>query len=153
MAAFALDGREVDLVPNENGNMLHGGPVGFGRRPWSLLGHGASAAHLGLVSEDGDMGFPGRLFATCSYELLEPATLRVTLQAFADAPTPVNLTAHNYFNLDGSSDARDHLPRGRGGSLHAGQRGADPDGRDPFRRRHAASISARRVRSGGGRDL
>jgi aldose 1-epimerase len=108
-ARFRLDGREVDLVANENGNELHGGPASFGRRPWALLGHTASAAHLGLMSEDDEMGFPGRLFATCSYELLEPATLRITLQAFADEPTPVNLTAHNYFNLDGSQDARDHL--------------------------------------------
>jgi aldose 1-epimerase len=108
-ARFRLDGRQVDLVPSENGNTLHGGPTGFGRRIWALLGHSARSAHLGLVSEDDDMGFPGRLFATCSYELLEPATLRVTLQAFADEPTPVNLTAHNYFNLDGSADARDHL--------------------------------------------
>jgi aldose 1-epimerase len=108
-ARFRLDGREVGLVPNENGNELHGGPASFGRRPWALLGHTASTAHLGLVSEDDEMGFPGRLFATCSYELLEPATLRVTLQAFADEPTPVNLTAHNYFNLDGSADARDHV--------------------------------------------
>ncbi len=108
-ARFRLDGREVDLVANENGNGLHGGPASFGRRPWALLGHGRNAAHLGLVSEDDEMGYPGRLFATCSYELLEPATLRITLQAFADEPTPVNLTAHNYFNLDGSADARDHL--------------------------------------------
>jgi aldose 1-epimerase len=108
-ARFRLDGREVGLVPNENGNELHGGPASFGRRPWALLGHTASTAHLALVSEDDEMGFPGRLFATCTYELLEPATLRVTLQAFADEPTPVNLTAHNYFNLDGSADARDHV--------------------------------------------
>jgi aldose 1-epimerase len=108
-ARFRLDGREVDLVPNENGNELHGGPASFGRRSWALLGHSEQAAHLGLVSEDDEMGFPGRLFATCSYELLEPAILRVSLQAFADEPTPVNLTPHNYFNLDGSADARDHL--------------------------------------------
>ena len=108
-ARFRLDGREVALVPNENGNELHGGSASFGRRSWALLGHTERAAHLGIVSEDGEMGFPGRLFATCSYELLEPATLRVSLQAFADKPTPVNLTAHNYFNLDSSADARDHL--------------------------------------------
>ena len=108
-ARFRLDGREVQLVANERGNQLHGGPATFGRQPWALLGRTRNAVHLGLVSEDGEMGYPGRMFATCSYELLEPATLRVTLQAFADAPTPVNLTVHNYFNLDGSADARDHL--------------------------------------------
>ena len=46
--------------------------------------------------------------ATCVYRLLEPATLRVELSATADRPTIVNLTHHGYFNLDGSSDVRDH---------------------------------------------
>ena len=107
-ARFRLDGREIGLVPNENGNELHGGPAGFGRRPWALLGHDGRRAHLGLVSENGETGYPGRLFATCSYELLEPATLRVTLQAFADEATPVNLTQHSYFNLDDAPDVRSH---------------------------------------------
>jgi aldose 1-epimerase len=38
----------------------------------------------------------------------EPATLRVTLQAFAEEPTPVNLSTHSYWNLDGSADIRSH---------------------------------------------
>jgi aldose 1-epimerase len=107
-ARFRLGGEEISLVPNENGNQLHGGPLGFGKVPWSLVAHTTTSAHLALVSENGDMGFPGRLFATCTYELREPATLVITLQAFADQPTPVNLTAHNYFNLDGSPDTREH---------------------------------------------
>ncbi len=107
-ARFRLDGREVDLVPNENGNELHGGPDGFGRRAWTIVAHDPRRVHLALVSEDGDMGYPGRLFATATYEMLEPATLRITLQATADRPTPVNLTTHSYYNLDGSPDVRDH---------------------------------------------
>ena len=59
-------------------------------------------------SPDGDQGFPGALRATCVYRLLEPATLRVELTATCDRPTIVNLTQHAYFNLDGSSDVRDH---------------------------------------------
>ena len=107
-ARFRLDGREVDLVANENGNELHGGPDGFGRRAWTIVSHDRRGVHLALVSEDGDMGYPGRLFATATYEMLEPATLRITLQAIADQPTPVNLTTHSYYNLDGSTDVRDH---------------------------------------------
>lgn len=107
-AHFRLGGHDVNVIANEHGNELHGGPAGFGRKPWSLLAHDRRSAHLALVSEDGDMGYPARLFATASYELLEPATLRITLQAFADEPTPVNLTTHSYYNLDGSHDIRDH---------------------------------------------
>ena len=113
-ARFPLDGRIVELVPNEGPNQLHGGPRGFGKRVWSLIGHDATRVHLGLVSEDGDMGYPGRLHASATYEV-EPGSpdrgpiLRFSLAAFADRPTPVNLTVHNYFNLDGAADARDHV--------------------------------------------
>lgn len=110
-ARFTLDGREVRLVPNEAGNQLHGGPAGFGSRIWSLDGHDATSCRLSLVSEDGDMGYPGRLVARATYELVGEATLRITLEAEAEAPTPVNLTSHSYFNLDGTADIRDHRLR------------------------------------------
>ena len=108
-ARFALDGREVRLLANEGRHALHGGPVGFARRPWSFVSRDATGAHLALVSEDGDQGYPGRLVAFASYEVRAPLTLRITLQAFADRPTPVNLTTHSYYNLDGSPDVREHL--------------------------------------------
>lgn len=108
-ARFPLGGREVRLIPNEGPNTLHGGPDGFGRRVWSLAGHDATRAHLTLTSEDGDGGWPGRVHAVATYEIAPPDTLRMILQAFSEASTPLNLTVHNYFNLDGSPDARSHL--------------------------------------------
>ena len=108
-ACFTLDGREYRLTPNEGPNQLHGGPRGFNTRNWVLLGHDDRSVELGLVSPDGDAGYPGRLTATCRYELLDPAGFRITLTATSDAATPVNLTTHGYYNLDGSADVRDHL--------------------------------------------
>jgi aldose 1-epimerase len=106
---FELDGTLRRLPLNDHGkHSLHGGGAGFGRRPWRLAAHDASAATLSLVSPDGDNGYPGTVFATCTYRLLEPATLRIELTAIADAPTPLNLAPHSYFNLDGSPDIRDH---------------------------------------------
>lgn len=107
-ARYRLGGQDVRLIANEADNELHGGPCGFGRRAWSLLGHDRRSATLALLSEDDDQGYPGRLFATCTYELDEPATLRVTLQAFVEEPSPVNLSTHSYWNLDGSADIRGH---------------------------------------------
>jgi aldose 1-epimerase len=106
---FALDGAvyELERAPGEK-HTLHGGPNGFGRKIWKLGGHDASSATLVLESPDGDAGFPGALTTTCVYRLLEPATLRVEFTARSDRPTVVNLTQHAYFNLDGSSDVRDH---------------------------------------------
>lgn len=106
---FTLDGvvHELARKPGDK-HTLHGGPNGFARRIWRLGEHDESSVTLVLESADGDSGFPGALTATCVYRLLEPATLRVELTAQCDRPTIVNLTQHGYFNLDGSSDVRDH---------------------------------------------
>jgi aldose 1-epimerase len=106
---FRLDGAEYTLAhkPGEK-HTLHGGPRGFGKRPWKLASHDESSVTLTLHSPDGDGGFPGALDATCIYRLEEPATLRVELSAVSDRATVVNLTQHAYFNLDGSPDILDH---------------------------------------------
>lgn len=105
---FTLDGRAYDLDRNEGGHQLHGGTAGFGQRVWTIAEHTRTSVTLVLVSVDGDMGYPGRLVAICTYALIEPATLRLVLEAICDAPTPVNLTTHAYFNLDGSPDILAH---------------------------------------------
>jgi len=106
---FSLDGAVYNIArkPDEK-HALHGGPDGFGHRAWKLGPVDASSATLEFDSPDGDQGFPGALRATCVYRLLEPATLRIELSATCDRPTIVNLTHHGYYNLDGSSDVRDH---------------------------------------------
>lgn len=106
---FVLNGATWQLPLNQNGkHSLHGGGTGFGRRPWQLAGYDDSSVTLTLVSPDGDSGYPGAVFVTCTYRLVEPATLRVELTAICDAPTPLNLSQHSYFNLDGSPDILDH---------------------------------------------
>jgi aldose 1-epimerase len=108
-ARFELDGEAFQLAANEKGRQqLHGGPRGFGTRLWTLLDHQPSSATLALLSEDGDMGYPGRLVALCTYTLLEPATLRIALEATCDRRTPVNLTTHSYLNLEGGADICSH---------------------------------------------
>ena len=106
---FMLDGKVHQLPLNQEGrHSLHGGGNGFGKRPWMILHHDASSVTLGLLSPDGDHGYPGTLNVTCRYTMAEPATLRVELGAITDAPTVVNLCQHSYFNLDGSPDILDH---------------------------------------------
>jgi aldose 1-epimerase len=105
---FILDGCAYELDRNQKNHQLHGGTAGFGRRIWSIAARSKASVTLALVSEHGDMGYPGRLVAVCTYTLLEPATLRVVLEATCDAPTPVSLTTHGYYNLDGSSDVLEH---------------------------------------------
>lgn len=104
-AAFRLDGVRHQLVANDRGHTLHGGPDGFDRREWDLVDRGPRHAVLELVSPDGDQGFPGTLHVRVVYEVDGPA-LRTTYHATTDAPTVVNLSSHAYYNLEGGGDGR-----------------------------------------------
>lgn len=110
-AQFTLDERRYVLTPNEGVNQLHGGPGGFHRATWSvtpLHAPGGMAADLRHRSVDGDQGFPGTLDVRVMYEVTDANELVVDYRATTDAPTPVNLTQHAYFNLAGH-DAGDIL--------------------------------------------
>jgi aldose 1-epimerase len=106
---FAIDGvaYQVQRKPGD-AHTLHGGPKGFAKHVWTIEGHDESSLTLSLVSADGDMGFPGEARVACVYRFVEPATLRVVFTATSDKATPLNLTQHAYFNLDGSPDILDH---------------------------------------------
>jgi aldose 1-epimerase len=98
---FSIDGVVHQLTQNEGDNHLHGGALGFSRRPWRVLEvDGHSRLALGLHSPAGEEGYPGNLEAMIEF-LVKPDTLRIRLNARCDAPTPVNLTYHPYFNLSG----------------------------------------------------
>jgi aldose 1-epimerase len=105
---FTIDGVTHELDRNQGGrHTLHSGKDNLGRRPWTIVARDRRSVTLATVSEDGDMGFPGRLIATCTYILAEPATLRVIFTATTDKATPINFAHHSYFNLDGSADILD----------------------------------------------
>ncbi|WP_169570689.1 aldose epimerase family protein [Nocardioides insulae] len=97
---FPLDGREVQVRTADRGNSLHGGPDGFDARMWELVERTGRYAVLRLESPDGDQGFPGRLRAEVRFTVDE-RSVQLDFRAVTDAPTPVNLTNHTYFNLDG----------------------------------------------------
>jgi aldose 1-epimerase len=105
---IAIDGRAYQLDQNDNSHHLHGGSKGFSRRNWQIEQSDKASVLLKLVSEDGDMGYPGRVEALVRYTLTGSGALRVKLSATADQTTPVNLAQHSYFNLDGSDTILDH---------------------------------------------
>ena len=99
-ARFDLDGTTYQLPANDGRNTLHGGPKGFGKRPWRLVAHSPTHVDLALTSPDGDAGFPGTLDVKLRYSI-EGTTLHIAMDAVTDRPTVLNLTNHTYFNLDG----------------------------------------------------
>jgi aldose 1-epimerase len=102
---FAIDGQAQQLTCNDNGNHLHGGTLGVGKRLWRLLESPTETElRLGLHSPDGEEGYPGNLDITLELSM-QANTLRFSCTASTDAPTPVNLTWHPYFNLGGSAAA------------------------------------------------
>jgi aldose 1-epimerase len=107
---FTLDGVTHDLDRNEGGTTtLHGGRGGFSTRLWTIEALTQSSVTLGLVSPDGDQGFPGEVTAICRYEVSDVAGLMVEIVARTTRPTPVSLAQHSYFTL-GAQDIRDlHL--------------------------------------------
>jgi aldose 1-epimerase len=98
---FVLDGKAYQLDRNFLGkHHLHGGSKGFGKRVWEFVDHEHDFVTLRIVAADGEMGYPGRLTARCTYRLEDAGTLSVHLEAETDAPTLCNLAQHSYFNLD-----------------------------------------------------
>lgn len=111
-ARFMLDGTDHQLTVNyRNRHILHGGNGAFGRRPWRIVDAAPDRATLEIASPAGEDGFPGAVTAQCTYALEPPGGLRITMTATTDAPTPINLAHHSYWNLDGSRDVGLHRLR------------------------------------------
>lgn len=106
---IVIDGRVYELSKNENGATLHGGADGFGKRFWSVLEFDAQHLTLALVSPDGDQGFPGAITAEATWSVVG-GDLSLCFVARTTKPTPLSLSAHPYFNLDGplARDCLDH---------------------------------------------
>jgi aldose 1-epimerase len=100
---FEVDGINYQVVPNNGPNALHGGKNGFQSVVWDAEQLGSHAIKLSYLSKDMEEGFPGNLKVTVSYEFTSDNALRISYSASTDKSTPVNLTNHSYFNLNGLS--------------------------------------------------
>ena len=98
-AKFTMNGKEYNLPKNNGKNCLHGG-VGFDRRIWEVTEHSKDRIKLEYTSADGEEGFPSRLDVSVTYTLLE-CGFAIEYKAIPDGMTPIALTNHTYFHLDG----------------------------------------------------
>ena len=67
---------------------------------WARAAAGTPTIKLGHRSPAGINGFPGNLDVTALISVYEN-TLTLAYEATTDAPTPISLTWHPYFNLSG----------------------------------------------------
>jgi len=112
---FQLDGVTHQLATNNDpGGIpchLHGGKLGFNRRFWELIKKDASSLTFELISPAGEENYPGTVHARVTYRLTEDNELEWNASATTDAPTPINLVHHTYWNLSGdlTSTIHDHV--------------------------------------------
>lgn len=103
---FTLDGKDYELAVNNGPNHLHGGVKGFNKVIWNatpVRRDDAIGLKLIYVSPDGEEGYPGELTTTVHYWLTNANELEIFYEAETTRATPVNLTHHGYFNLDGQA--------------------------------------------------
>ena len=102
--AFDLDGTAHQVVVNEGGNQLHGGPTGLDTLVWDAEVQASAdeaSIHFTTIDADGANGYPGTLSVTVSYTLTSDSEWKVTYRATTDQATLFNPTNHVYFNLSG----------------------------------------------------
>lgn len=142
-ARFELDGRVYELSTNDGPNCLHGGRDFYNNRLFGVkVGFtsvkkndfmtafasesisdkdpmkGVRGLHDDKITfilddPDGSQGFPGDLHLEVTYSLPGNGELRIEYKAVCNADTPVSLTNHSYFNLNGhdSGSILDHVVR------------------------------------------
>lgn len=103
-AAFTLDGVDYELEKNDGENTLHGGFLGIDRLVWDVVDQSPESLKLQVVHPDGLGGFPGNKTICVRYTLTPAHDLKVEFEAVTDAPTPINLAHHPFFNLKGSGE-------------------------------------------------
>jgi aldose 1-epimerase len=115
---FTLDGKEYSIPTNNApGGIpcgLHGGTRGWDAYVWDAAPF-IDGDNVGVVftrvSPDGENGFPGNVEAKVTYTLTADNVWRIEYEAKPDAPTPINMTQHVYFNFKGESGGtiEDHI--------------------------------------------
>ncbi len=106
------------LEKNNGPNHLHGGSDGFWRRIWNANVVN-NTVEFTLISPDGDQNYPGGIVITAAYSLVHIDSLddgkcgakiclemRANLLPGETKATPISLTQHSYFNLEGHSARR-----------------------------------------------
>ncbi len=111
-ASFSLNGKTFPLTANDGANCLHGGSAAFSEKLWSGCIVTGDQLLLTYVAEDGEGGFPGRRTVEVLYSLTwedDYTDLFIGFRVQSDKDTPLSLTNHAYFHLDG--EAAGHAER------------------------------------------
>ena len=110
---FEIDETKYSLAKNENGvTHLHGGNEGFDKAVWeseAFETDDSVGVDLTYLSKDGEEGYPGNLEVNVTYELNDNDEFILWYSAKSDKNTPVVMTNHSYFNLNGADSKKNIL--------------------------------------------
>lgn len=106
-ARFVAGGEEFKLFANDGENSLHGGVKGFHVQLWDSRIEGEYVI-MKYISRDNEEGFPGNFAIEVTFSWSETCELSIQIIANTTKCTPVNITNHAYFNLDGEGDILEH---------------------------------------------
>lgn len=111
-AGFNLNNKQIELSINEkfpDGSYghLHGGIQSFSFRVWegtkNINERGEEMVSFHLLSPAKEEGYPGNLKVEVTYTLSNNNSVKIEYNASSDKLTPLCLTNHAYFNLNGRS--------------------------------------------------
>lgn len=98
---FTLNGQTYQLDINNGVNSLHGGRTGFHNRVWEVVNADSTSITMSYLSVDGEEGYPGNVTTSIKYSLSEDNELKMEYTITTDKATIVNITNHNFWNLNG----------------------------------------------------
>lgn len=108
---FVMDDVTYEVIKNEKEvTCLHAGGE-FSYAVWNSIIADSDSVEFSYVSPDGLNGFPGNVSVSVVYKLGQNNDLHITYKASSDKKTPISLTNHAYFNLNGyqSETILDHF--------------------------------------------
>ncbi len=112
-AAFTVDGIQYTLEKNSGDLNIHSGSGRYGWRFFQAEDSSdATCAAVTLrVFDGGEGGMPGTVAFSVRYSLGEQNALRLEYRATPSQKTPISVTSHAYFNLNGrdGADVENHL--------------------------------------------
>lgn len=97
---FSVGEKQCFTDKNDGNNTLHGGNSCFSNSLWTVSSLKDDEIILEYFSPDGESGFPGNVKTRSTYKI-SGNNLFIIHEAVTDADTPVNMTNHSYFNLEG----------------------------------------------------
>jgi len=100
---FTLEGKTALLEKNQGNNTLHSASGNYAAKNWELQPFVKEdlACVTCKLHDYGEGGFPGEADIEVTYSLDEQGTLALDYKFTPTAATPINLTCHAYFNLNG----------------------------------------------------